>query len=148
MMTSEDQPPIALSFRSRGEAWDWVEANHPGCSIRCYDNPDDTVTAYLEPPEEEVECCERCTESPCVMVENQENFEGLIQLYQFDQNLSNRQRRFKMYQEMTRLIHGGYLGKGNRKELPECVTEAIRHAFPNDDPKEGYVGFQDANSKE
>ena len=90
-LSLEDQP-IALSFRSRGEAWDWVEANHPGCSIRCYDNPDGTVTAYLDPPEEEVECCERCcTESPCVMVENQESFEGLIQLYQFDQNLSNRQ---------------------------------------------------------
>ena len=148
-MALEDQP-TALSFRSRSDAWDWVEQNHPGFSIRCYDNPDGTVDAYLEQPpeEEEAECCERCKESPCVMVEHREQFEGLLQLNRFDENMANRQRRFKMYQEMTRLIHDGYLGKGNRKELPECVTEAIRDAFPNEDAKEAYVGFRDASSKQ
>ncbi len=33
----------------------------------------------------------------------------------------------------------GYLGKGNRKALPSCVTDGIRANFP--DPNDSYVGF-------
>ena len=57
-------------------------------------------------------------------------------------DMSDRQRRFKMYhQEMTRLIHAGYLGIGNRKQLPQCLTNGIQDAFPNN-PQEAYVGLR------
>ena len=147
-MSAEEFEPLPFSFRSRDDAWEWVEKHHPGYSLLCFNNPDGTVGAYLEPPEEPEECCEHCGQSPCVMVENEDQFQGLLQLYQYDENLANRQRRFKMYQEMTRMIHGGYLGKGNRKELPLCVTEAIRNTFPNNDPAEAFVGFKEANIKD
>ena len=149
-MTLEDKPADLL-FRSRREAWDWVDENHPGYTILCYDNPDGTVTAYLEepPPEEpEAQCCDVCNETPCILIEHQEQFESLLDFYRLNHELANRQRRFKMYQEMTRLIHGGYLGKNNRKELPTCVSDAIRNAFPNEDPQEAYVGYQEAKSTE
>ena len=150
-MTLEDKTPEELSFRSRREAWDWVDQNHPGHTIRCYDNWDGTATVFLEePPQvenvEEQQCCDVCNETPCVLVEHQEQFESLLEFYRSNQELANRQRRFKMYQEMTRLIHGGYLGKNNRKELPTCITEAIRNAFPNDDPEQAYVGFREAKT--
>ena len=146
-MEPEDYPedkPLPITFHSRNEAWEWVEQNHPGFGVFLFSNPDGTVGAFLEPPEDEVDRCKQCNESPCLMIEHKEQFEGLLAMYKCDENLANRQRRFKMYQEMTRLIHGGYLGKGNRKELPPCITEAIRNAFPND-PKEAYTGFQHAN---
>ena len=56
-------------------------------------------------------------------------------------DMSDRQRRFKMYQEMTRLIHAGYLGIGNRKQLPQCLTDGIQDAFPNNQ-QEAYVSFR------
>ena len=134
---------LPFSFPSRDEAFEWLENNHPEYSIFCFDNPDGTVGAILEPPED---LCDHCNQSPCVLVENQEQFQGLLELYTSYSDMSNRQRRFKMYQEMTRLIHGGYLGKGNRKQLPQCVTDRIQDAFPNN-LKEEYVGFKEAETK-
>ncbi len=45
---------------------------------------------------------------------------------------------FKSYQMYTH-AKLGYLGKGNRVQLPSCVTNGIRSNFP--DPNKSYIGF-------
>ena len=53
----------------------------------------------------------------------------------------------KCYRYFSYEIHG-YLGKGNRIELPACVVKKIREAFPNVEDSNGntvsYVGFKEA----
>ena len=61
----------------------------------------------------------------------------MLQNFGSNLDLSNSQCDYKMQQEMTHLIHG-YLGKGNCKQLPQCV---LHNAFP-DDPTKEYVGFK------
>lgn len=57
--------------------------------------------------------------------------------------LDNKGRRFELYRLANRLVSGGGRGKGNRVELPGCITAEIHDFFPpgrDDDP---YVGFRD-----
>ena len=141
-MVDYDQEPPKI-FNTRDEAYEWFDENHPGRSVFVANNDDGTVSAFLEPPEE---CCDDCKEDPCLMETHQEQFQGLLEFYRADELLtSNRQRRFKMYREMTRLIHG-YLGKNNRKELPKCIADCIRDAFPNE-PNVAYIGFRDTTNE-
>jgi hypothetical protein len=54
------------------------------------------------------------------------------------------QVRFNLYRLATSMIHG-YLGRSNRKELPACVEDSIKEAFPNSAIGEGgLVGFRPA----
>jgi hypothetical protein len=48
---------------------------------------------------------------------------------------------YTAYRSYTAWIHGK-LGFQNRKEIPQCVTKAIRKAFPAPDGAE-HIGFQD-----
>jgi hypothetical protein len=50
----------------------------------------------------------------------------------------NKQCWFASYQMFTR-AKLGYIGKGNRVQLPPCVSSGIRNQFP--DPNQSYVGF-------
>ena len=54
--------------------------------------------------------------------------------------LLNKQIRHALYRESTAFIHG-YLGKGNRIELPQCVRGDIIDMCP--DPDGEYTGFCD-----
>lgn len=62
-----------------------------------------------------------------------------------DGAMANKSYQFAAYQMYARVKYG-YLGKGNRKPLPLCVTNGIRENFP--DPKSVYVGFQLVNDEE
>ena len=145
MSCPEDAPKV---FNTHKEAYDWVESNHPGSLLTITDNPDGTVSAISEVPddddeeeeedkdkdedEDEDDVCSRCGEEPCFMIEKKENFEGLVLLmYRVDDTLNNTQRRFQMYRECMLLLHG-HLGKENCKKLPSCITDEIRQTFPAD----------------
>jgi hypothetical protein len=52
---------------------------------------------------------------------------------------SNKQIHFELYRYMARVIYG-YLGKGKRRQLPECVIHEIHEHCPKSD-REDYVGF-------
>ena len=156
MSCPEDAPKV---FNTHQEAYEWVDCNHPGSLLTITDNPDGTVSAILEVPdndkeeeeedndadEDEDDVCSRCGEEPCFMIEKKENFEGLVLMYRVDDTLNNTQRRFRMYRECTLLLHG-HLGKENRKKLPSCITDEIRQAFPAD-KNTSYVGFKEAKDK-
>jgi hypothetical protein len=62
-----------------------------------------------------------------------------------DRAVANKSYRFAAYRTYARVKYG-YLGKGNRKPLPHCVTNGIRDNFP--DPMCAYVGFQLTNEEE
>jgi hypothetical protein len=61
-----------------------------------------------------------------------------------DESMANKSYRFAAYRTYARVKYG-YLGKGNRKPLPLCVTNGIRDNFP--DPQSVYVGFQSTNEE-
>lgn len=46
--------------------------------------------------------------------------------------------RKEAYRAFTILCHG-YLGRGNRVQLPKCVTDGVRKHFPSDDGM--YMGY-------
>jgi hypothetical protein len=56
----------------------------------------------------------------------------------FNDAVINKQCRFAAYQMFTR-TKLGYMGKGNRVQLPTCVSSGIKNHFP--DPNKSYVGF-------
>ena len=57
----------------------------------------------------------------------------------YNQGISNREIRYALYRDATTFI-SGYLGKGNRKELPDCVVCKIRDSYPAEGGN--YVGFK------
>lgn len=86
--------------------------------------------------------CEYCKENPCVM---EVHYDHLMEVGEFEESLQrkNKEVRFKLYREATRLLHG-YLGRQVRKELPGCVVRDIHDAYP--EPNSGeYVGFSETN---
>ena len=44
--------------------------------------------------------------------------------------LTDGEKRFRMYQQIVYYINSGPMGKGNRMELSMCVVESIRNLFP------------------
>ncbi len=62
-----------------------------------------------------------------------------------DAAMANKSYQFAAYQANARVKYV-YLGKGNRKPLPLCVTNGIRGNFP--DPKSVYVSYQPTNDVE
>jgi hypothetical protein len=59
-----------------------------------------------------------------------------------DFGLTPSQVWFHLYRLATNMIHG-YLGRFNQKELPACVEDSIKEAFPNSTiGEEGFVGFR------
>ena len=56
------------------------------------------------------------------MLQHQEQCDALVELYQLDKNLADRQRCLKIYQGSTQIIHW-YLGKSNRKQFPHIALQ-------------------------
>ena len=49
----------------------------------------------------------------------------------------NNQIRKQCYKVFMTLLHGS-LGRGNRRELPRCIVDAIRDEYPD----EVYMGYK------
>ena len=82
--------------------------------------------------------CLHCAVHPCWKEEMEPVMLSLVEIY--GGRMENRKLRFKMYSDAVKHIHGPGLGKGVRKQLPECVTRLIRSLAP--DTK--YTGFVEA----
>jgi hypothetical protein len=91
--------------------------------------------------DEEMEC-PSCGGHPCVWDENKEQLmhDNVIVV---GECATNDKFRFFAYKQMTYIIHG-YLGKGQRRQLPECVMNGIRCAWPSEGG--AYTGFKDVDS--
>ena len=92
--------------------------------------------------------CVYCGETPCFLDQTGDDTSGKTmkeflfggkgdELY--NQGILNREIRFVLYRDATTFI-SGYLGKGNRKELPDCVVREIRGSYPAEGGN--YVGFK------
>ena len=91
--------------------------------------------------------CFACSEEVCLWdqyaedvineVESWASYEGALQDSEpFFSNSSMRKRCYRVFTVM----HHGYLGKGNRLRIPECVKEGIRNSYPD----LTYMGHMDA----
>ncbi len=87
--------------------------------------------------------CNHCQEDPCdwsllgrTIVDS---VRADHQADTVDEGMTNKSYRFAAYRTYAQVKYG-YLGKGNRKPLPICVTNGIRDNFP--DPNSVYVGFR------
>lgn len=84
--------------------------------------------------------CPRCgqDESRCEwLVHGNEIRDRLLVIKEECPALKNHNLRFEGYKIATGLIHG-ILGKYNRVQLPDCVTNGIRNLYPGSN----YVGFR------
>jgi hypothetical protein len=88
--------------------------------------------------------CKFCNSGPCLL--EQGVYEELTLAYELSVDpadlssslLSNKEIRFRLYRYTVNWIHE-YLGKGNRRKLPQCVESEIRHAPESTGI---YVGFK------
>jgi len=98
--------------------------------------------------------CNWCGESPCFLNQVVEGTGGRT-MYEHlfvdkgdamvEQGIATKEIRYALYRDATTFI-SGYLGKGNRKQLPACVVGEIQDSFPA--PQGGtYTGFKNAGSK-
>ena len=85
--------------------------------------------------------CEFCGDRDCDRMEEREDLEDMIEDLRLDATMQNNQKRFKMYREWIHFKHGS-LGKGERREVDECVGMLIVSNFP---PPEGtdLTGFSE-----
>ena len=90
--------------------------------------------------EYDLNLCDKCHCSPCFLVEKHEEIAEFFQELLDTSPLTNKERRFRCYRHLT-MLYRGYLGKGNRKKLPFCVTGEICDTFPHS-PGEPPVGFK------
>ena len=87
--------------------------------------------------------CEFCDVSPCDWsVVGRDIVSVIDDMCKNHSAGSNSQKRYYAYCAYAAL-KWGYLGKDNRRRIPECVQNAVRGAYP--DPNGNYVGFK--NSK-
>ena len=87
--------------------------------------------------------CEFCDVSPCDWSSVGRDIVTVIDdMCNTHSTASNSQKRYYAYCAFAAL-KWGYLGKDNRRRIPECVQSAVQVAFP--DPNGNYVGFK--NSK-
>jgi hypothetical protein len=89
-----------------------------------------------------VNSCHICNEDPCnwnlygrAIVHSVRSSRSIDSVVSLSDNKSCRYNAYGMYARLK----SGYLGKGNCKKLPSCVTDGIRANFP--DPNDTYVGF-------
>jgi len=91
--------------------------------------------------------CPYCVQTPCCL--DQGLYESIVAKYDtmHEDNESptaptNKKIRFELYRHATSWMHG-YLGKGVRIELPQCVTGEIMELAPAE-PGTAYVGFKES----
>ena len=90
--------------------------------------------------------CKHCHEVPCFYLQREEEI-GNYSEYLFDtEGMGNKERRFRMYRYMSQLYEG-FLGKGNRKELPYCLVSEARDCFPKE-KDDVYTGFKESEEQE
>ena len=97
--------------------------------------------ALIEAGEANARRCYDCGEDVCILDQYWTEFCALADTV-LEMDKSPKESRFKMYKLMSGLLHG-YLGKGCRMELPVCISDAIKHQFPEPDGK--YVGYKESN---
>jgi Zn ribbon nucleic-acid-binding protein len=100
--------------------------------------PDNPPCAEEDEPKEDGWLCPQCLESPSQFLQWQEELERIVDCMNPD--LSNKQKRYELYQHVTRHRHGT-LGKSNRKPLPSCFEQGMRDLYPS---SEKYTGYQTA----
>ena len=84
--------------------------------------------------------CEFCKQKPCcldggmksLLQDRGEDLQNVI-------SIDNKATRYQLYHTAARCFFG-YLGWGNRKELPKCIVDYIRYLYPKKDT-EKYSGF-------
>jgi hypothetical protein len=99
--------------------------------------PDNLPCAEEDEPTEDRCFCPQCSESPCQFLQWQEELERIVDCMNPD--LSNKQRRYELYQHVARRRHGT-LGKDNRKPFPSCFEQGMRDLYSS----EKYTGYQTA----
>ena len=83
--------------------------------------------------------CRHCGLFPCVVEREYNNMIALGTEMEEDEGRSRKEVRFVLYNYFSH-VYNGYLGRGNRKKLPVCVTSEIKDHYPAD-PGTNYVGF-------
>ena len=89
--------------------------------------------------------CKYCQNTPCVLeqglYDSMTEFEESLRDLDHDGKLLNKEVRFQLYRHVTAWMHG-FLGKGRRVEIPQCVRGEILDMAPESDGK--YTGFRNA----
>jgi Zn ribbon nucleic-acid-binding protein len=101
------------------------------------EQPDNPPCAEEDEPTDDGWFCPQCSESPCQFLQWQEELERIVDCMNPD--LSNKQRRYELYQHVARRRHGT-LGKDNRKPFPSCFEQGMRDLYSS----EKYTGYQTA----
>ena len=91
---------------------------------------------------EEAAPCHHCGQNPCVVESEYSNMMRLGTQME-EARYPKNEIRFALYRYMSSVLHG-YLGAGNRKELPRCVVGEIRDGWPKEEDEE-YVPYQESS---
>ena len=73
--------------------------------------------------------CEFCDGTQCERMGQKEDLDEMICDLRVEEDLDNKSKRFSMYRQWTRFRHG-ILGRGERREIDECVRMLIATTFP------------------
>ena len=85
--------------------------------------------------------CRQCNTNPCLLSTHREMLEKTAEVS--DTDLPSNAARHALYRAFTAAEHG-YLGRGNRIVVPECVRNFIRELFPDEGGK--YTGHRDSTN--
>ena len=88
--------------------------------------------------------CQYCHGTPCFWTQRQHDINPFIDMLHDEEGITNRERRFRAYRFISRLYEG-FLGRGVRRQLPQCLETEVRDCFPKR-PDEDYVGFQSSDN--
>lgn len=78
----------------------------------------------------------------CLYRRDLEHSNNIYSFTKSNRRTNDQKLRYTSYRRYTVWVHG-YLGRFNRKHIPQCVTRAIKRAFPEEHP-DRYTGFQEA----
>jgi hypothetical protein len=107
-----------------------------GVEDKCEEElPDNPPFVEEEEPPEDAWFCPNCSDSPCQFLQWQEELECCVSVITPD--LTNKEKRFRLYCHVSRRRHG-MLGKGNRRPLPSWIEQGMRDLYPS----EKYTGYK------
>lgn len=89
--------------------------------------------------------CEECGMDPCVVFREYDSLIPFCEIMDNDPDMTNTTKRYHLYRFFSMACHGP-LGKGNREELPACVSREIHDMYPAAST-DGYTGFREAADK-
>ena len=114
----------------------------------CIDKETEQKIAHVLGQDYVPEPCHLCQVTPCLL--DQGLYEALEKEYEYvmecdtENVITNKEVHFKLYRTATRWIHG-YLGRGNRRQLPACVVGEIKDLAS--EAGGAYTGFIDMGVK-